>query len=57
MTHTDTANVIKALNGKTFLCDTGKVLGGTSARSFLWQIRLVGISNRRIGRRSFVLVH
>ena len=29
------------MKGKTFLCDTGKGLGGTSARSFLWQIRLV----------------
>ena len=37
----DKADVAKALGGKTFLCDSGKVLGGTSARSFLWQIRSV----------------
>ena len=33
------AEASKALGGKSFLCDSGKVLGGTSARSFLWQMR------------------
>lgn len=38
--------VFQTLGGQIFLYDSGKVLGGSSGRNFLWQIRSVSFTPR-----------